>query len=254
MYALSESVARWTERLLECFYQAVSHELPNHLTALLGLLHLLRMEEEQHLGPDGREYLRRLIAGAQRMRNLVHALAELSRVARAPSPAEPVPLIETAREAATEVNTLFSGRAIDYAIPESGPVLALSRLSLRQVLVQLFRNAVQAAVPECSPRIEVGARELPHEVEFWVADNGRGLPPEWQPRLFEPFALRDPAGSGNGLGLFLVRQLVEHWGGTITVRSDLGRGSVFTLTAPRASAASSPPEASGSPPEVQPGG
>jgi signal transduction histidine kinase len=222
------------ERLLGCFQKAVNHELPNQIVALRGLMQMLLLEEQERLGPEGRDYLARLGAVAQRLQTLVAGLAELGRSYHDASPAEPVPLHDVAREAAAEVKKLSPAQEIEYHFQEPGPVLRVPCLALRQVLVQLLRNAVRAAVPGRALRIDVGGGPSGPGVEFWVRDNGRGIAAETQRRLFEPF----PGGDGTGLGLFLVRQIVDGWGGSVRAQSEPGGGSVFIITLSSQGAAS----------------
>lgn len=218
------------ERLLACFQKALGHELPNQLVALRGLAQMLEMEEGERFDAAGRDYLGRLSAVSQRVYTLVRGLADAGRAFRDRPPAEEVGVEELAREAAAEINTLYPGQSIGYHFSEPTPFLTVSRLALRQVLVQLLRNAAQAGVAGRPVHIEIGGRHTAAGVEFWVADDGRGLSPERQQRLFEPFPGSDVPASGNGLGLFLVRLLVEDWGGSVQAQSEPGKGSRFTVT------------------------
>ena len=100
--------------------------------------------------------------------------------------------------------------------------MPVSRRGLRLVLIHLMRNAVQAGGGRARP-IDVGSRRIAEGVEWWVADDGRGIAEGQQGRLFESFV------GGAGLGLFLVRQFVAGWGGAIRVQSEPGRGATFTV-------------------------
>src|SRR5262249_25734869 len=91
------------ERLLGWFQQALRHELPNHFVAIQGLLKLLELEEGEHLGSGGRDYLRRINATAQKAQALVRTLAEIGRVGRNHPPAEHVPLAELFEEVTVEI-------------------------------------------------------------------------------------------------------------------------------------------------------
>jgi signal transduction histidine kinase len=240
------SSRRWreqAERLLDCLGRALRHELPNQLVAILGLARLLIEEQGSRLDLEGRYHLDRLIALSRRADGLVRALADIVRFSLKPEPATATSLAEAAREAAAEVNLLFSDRPIKYHLQEVLPVLTVAPPALRQVLVQLFCNAAQAAAPDRSLRIEVGARQGPAGVEFWVADNGCGLAEDQREGLFDPFArgsappnapgrAEDYGASCFGLGLFLVRQIVAGWGGSIRVQSEPGGGARFTLLVP----------------------
>ncbi len=210
------------ERLVGCFQQALGHELPNQLVALQGLARLVEREQGDRMNDEGRSHLLRMADLARRTDEVVRALAEISRLTRDPGPAEAVSLPEAAREAAAEVNLLSSGCSIDYHFDSDASVLRVARRGLRLVLLHLLRNALQAGGGRAAP-IELGSRRTPDGVEWWVKDDGRGLPESRQASLFECFA------GGAGLGLFLVRQIVAGWGGAIRVQSGPGRGTTFTL-------------------------
>ncbi|HXG10237.1 MAG TPA: HAMP domain-containing sensor histidine kinase [Gemmataceae bacterium] len=218
------------ERLLNCFQQALGHELPNQLVAIQGLLRVLALEERDRLGPESREYLERVTAAARRVHELVRALAELGRTARDDQPAETISLAEAISEAAAEVKLLYPDYRIEYDFSHPAPALTVPRPALHRVLVQLLGHASRAGTPDRPIRVRVGARSTDAGVEFWVADDGVGLSPAQQRQLFEPFAGPDrPEGAGE-LGLFLVRHIIEGWGGTINVRSEPGQGTTFTIT------------------------
>jgi signal transduction histidine kinase len=212
------------ERLLGCFQKALGHELPNQLVALQGLARLLEMEQADRLDEEGRTHLLRLADLARRVDGLVRTLAEVGRLTRDRGPVEEASLAEAVREAAAEVNLTASGWSVQYAIDPQASVLPVSRRSLRLVLVHLLRNAVQTNGGRALC-IEVGSRRAPDGVEWWVKDDGRGLPETQAPRLFECFA----GGGTAGLGLFLVRQIVAGWGGAIRVHSEPGAGATFTV-------------------------
>ncbi len=213
------------ERLLACFQKALGHELSNQLAAILGLARLV--EQAEGLDAENRALLARLAAQAQRTGELVQSLARIGKLSRAEPAGATAALGEVAREAAAEVNLMFKGRAIQYDFQEALPPVPVSAVALREVLVQLFRNAVEAALPERPSVIRVGACARADGVEFWVADNGHGLS-DGPPALCEPFS-PGPGSRGPGLGLFLVRQVVAGWGGTLRVSSEAGRGTTWAV-------------------------
>ncbi len=220
------------DRLLTALQKALGHELPNRLLAIQGLTRLLDMEHGSSLDGDGKEYMQRLAAAAQRTHVLIKALADLIRLVRSAELPEVLSLPEALREAVAEVKQLCSGAAFEYHFPQTGPCVRVPRLALRQVALHLLRNAAQAALPDRSLRIAVGAREVGPSAEFWVSDNGRGIAAQQQAKLFEPFS--GSAAAGAGLGLFLVRHVIEAWGGVVRAESAPGQGSTFTVTLPSA--------------------
>jgi signal transduction histidine kinase len=216
------------ERLLSLLQKALGHELPNQLIAVQGLARLLEAETEG-LSDDGKEYLQRLGAAAQRSHEMIRALADFLRALRAVKPGTRVSVADVVRESAAELNVLYPGRTVIYNFPETGPYVLVPAVVVRQTVGHLLRNALQAGSPEGGVRIEVGARQTENVVELWVRDNGPGLSVEQQQKLFEPFACRDNALPGLGLGLVLARQLAENWGGAIGVRSETDQGTTISV-------------------------
>ncbi len=217
------------EQLLACFQQVAGHELPNHLIAIEGLVRVLELEEKDHLRPQSRDYLQRLSGVAQRAHSLVSSLAEIGRARRDRQTPEVLSLAEVAREAAAEINQLFPGRPIEYHFPESTATLLVPRPGLRRVLVQLLRNAILAAVDGRPLHVEVGFRQASSGLELWLTDNGCGLTPERLVQLRQFFSCRTDAGASLDLGWVLVRQCVDHWGGSVRVDSEQGRGTTVCV-------------------------
>ena len=217
------------ERMLACFQQALGHELPNQMVAILSLARVLEETQAAVLDAEGRACLERLTAAAQRSGRQLNTLAEIGRLCRDARGEERVSLPEVAREAAAEVHLLCNQAVIEYDFQAGLPLLAVSRRALHQVFVHLLRNAAQAALPTRPLRIRVGGWCHQIGVEFWVADNGRGLSGVSPEKLFEAFAGHRANASGQGLGLFLVRQLAAKWRGALRVQSEPGEGTTFTL-------------------------
>ena len=219
--------------LLDCFQQAVGHELPNQLVAVQGLASLLLEESGEGLDPAGRALLQRLAGLAQQSGELVRTLGRVGRLVRRPVAAEAVPLVAAAEEAGAEAKVLCGGTVVEYHVSQALPTLWVPRPSLHQALVELLRNAFQAASPGRPLRVELGARVASRGVEVTVADNGRGISPALVPHLGAPFIPgRDPGGFG--FGLFLVRLLVAGWGGSLRVATAPAAGTAVTFWAPGA--------------------
>ncbi|MBL8800116.1 MAG: HAMP domain-containing histidine kinase [Planctomycetia bacterium] len=219
------------DRLLALLQKALGHELPNQLIAVQGLARLLDAEARDRLGDDGRDYVQRLSAAAQRAHEMTRSLADLIRALRAPRSALRVPVAEVLREAAQETQVLFPACRIDHHFPQHGPFLTVPATVLRQLALQLLRHACQAASPH-GGAVAVGAREAAGEVAFWVCAGGPPLSVQQQQQLFEPFACREQAGAGCGLGPLLARQIVDSWGGQLGVQSEAARGTTFRVGFP----------------------
>jgi signal transduction histidine kinase len=243
-------------RLLGAYQTALGHELPNQLVIVQAFARMLQEQEGARLSEEGRQLLGRLAATAQRTDTFVRRLAEVGRLCREPPffiaaggpevvgakrppppgaarhPPTAVPLGEVAREAFAEVNwAVGGGAAIRYDLVDPLPAVPVARPALHRVLAELIRNSASAASPDRPLRVAVGGENTPAGCTFWVRDNGRGLSASQLPGLFDPFA-PGRNGPGAGLGLFLVRQLVAHWGGTLAAHSEPGVGTTFSLWVP----------------------
>jgi signal transduction histidine kinase len=213
------------EQQLALYQQALGHDLPNQMVALQGLARIL----EQEPGPDAGDLVTRLAVLARRTDENMRTLAKLGRLCRHAGTGERLDLAQLAREAATEAKVLFSGQPLEYHLQEDMPVVVASRALLYQVLLQLLRNAVQAA-GERTVAVEIGGRRLETGgVEFWVRDTGRGMTGA---QLNQARAtLAGEAGAGAGLGLVLVRLAVAGWRGAVHVSSEPGQGTVVKILA-----------------------
>jgi signal transduction histidine kinase len=169
----------------------------------------------------------------------VHAssLLDLGRPARSGASAA----TDLGTVAGTVVNMLRSAglfRRVTVQLDTSAEpiVVAAGRTEVEQVLVNLVKNAVDVLgeMPGSGGliRIHVSASAVPGMAICHVSDNGRGIPEATVPLLFEPYYTTKPPDRGTGLGLYVVRQVVRHAGGEVTVQSEEGCGTVFTFTLP----------------------
>jgi signal transduction histidine kinase len=124
-----------------------------------------------------------------------------------------------------------AGANLEIDVPNHLPPISGDPGALNQVIMNLTRNALEA-IPGDHGLIRIVA--MPHEdrIEVRVIDDGAGLEPAALKRLFEPFFTTKSAGSGTGLGLSISRQIAESHGGDLTVESEFGQGTTFTLNLP----------------------
>jgi len=160
-------------------------------------------------------------------------LLELSRIGRLMNPPEETPLDELAREAVITVAGRLAMRGVHVEIAPDLPVVYGDRTRLREVLENLLSNAVKYMGDQPHPRIEIGVRYDGADAErvFYVRDNGMGIEPRYHQKVFGLFEKLDPKAEGTGVGLAIVRRIVEVHGGRIWVESEgAGLGSAFCFT------------------------
>ena len=215
---------------------AASHELKTPLTTLKGLSELLldfELTEAQR-----RELLQDLHGQADRMERLIGDILAVSRIdsGRVSVDFSRVEVAPVVKHVCDEVRPTLNGRTLACRVPDGLPPVFGEARKLHQILVNLLSNAIKYSEP--GTRIKLSARGDQAVVRFEVSDQGVGIRKEHLVRLFEKFyRADDPAVrrvSGTGLGLYIVRNLVTMLGGRVQVRSDYGKGSVFTVTVPRA--------------------
>jgi two-component system phosphate regulon sensor histidine kinase PhoR len=216
------------------FVAVVSHELRTPVTALIGYAKTLREPEFAEDPIMRREFLERMERQGDRLLRLVENLLTASRIEsrQLPVSISRVLFEDIVREVVEELSVEVERIKVD--VPADLPVLHTDRQLLGRVVRNLLDNALKYS-PEGTP-CEIQARAQGDHLVFSVKDAGIGIPPELLPRIFERFYQVDSSTTrvfrGAGLGLSLVKDLLDHLGGTIEVQSAPDQGSTFTVTLP----------------------
>jgi two-component system sensor histidine kinase/response regulator len=219
---------------LEAFAYVVTHDLKNPLSAIVGFSTML--EDRYALLSEQRvtRALASIERSARRMDRLIEDLQLLARVRRAETvELEPLDMARIVAEAQARLAELIQKRQAEVVIPDDWPA-ALGRSAwVGEVWVNYLSHAIKYGSQP--PRVELGADppgDLPM-IRFWGRDNGPGFVPEEQALLFTPFErLHEVRVAGHGLGLPIVRRIVEKLGGEVGVESEPGHGSLFFFTLP----------------------
>jgi len=171
---------------------------------------------------------------ADKMHGLLSDLLELSRVGRVEENPETLTFTELAEAARDMVLGAIDRERAEVRIRPSALTLRGNRARLVEIWQNLIDNAVKYRHPERIPKIEIGVETTADGPVFFVADNGLGIAPRYQEKIFGLFNQLDPKAPGSGLGLALVKRIVEQYKGRIWVESDGDSGSRFRLTLPEA--------------------
>jgi PAS domain S-box-containing protein len=222
------------------FVATVSHELRTPLTSIISFIELIRAEDDR-LSADGVHFLDIIQRNANRLLRLVGNLLLLSRIESGISPPElaPVPVPELAREAVRNASPAAAGYGVTLvAEAADGPDVQGDHLGLTQVLENLIANAVKFSHPGDTVRVRASWSAGQWRID--VADQGIGIPPDEMDRLFHRFVrasnARTSGRPGTGLGLSVVKAIVERHGGQVTVNSALEQGTTFSIYLPAQSA------------------
>lgn len=221
---------------LERFTYTVSHDLRSPLVTVRGFVDLL---EKDAAAPDpGRVAadLDRIRRATATMETLLRELLELSRVGRVMNAPEEVSLDDLAREAVAALHGRLRAAHVRVDLVPGLPSVRGDRTRLLEVLQNLIENAVKFRSGQREPVVEVGSRPGPDGPVVYVRDNGVGIDPRYHDRVFALFERLDPRVEGTGVGLALVKRIVEVHGGRVWVESEgAGKGATFCFTLPGAS-------------------
>ena len=223
---------RSNERL-EQFAYAASHDLQEPLRMVSSYLQLIEQRYADALDEDGEEFIEFAVNGADRMREMVNALLTYSRVETNGDPLEPLELDSVVQDALENLTMRIEERDADVTVGRL-PCVRGDAGQLRRV----FQNLVSNALMYCEepPRVHVSAERDDASWVISVRDEGVGIDPEHQERIFEVFQ-RLQGGEeqpGTGIGLALAERIVERHGGEIWVDSEPDEGATFSFTLPAA--------------------
>lgn len=234
---LEERVAHRTEELqsmvegLESFNRSISHDLRGPLGGIAGVARLASEALERGDAATAARLLPAITAQAESSAHLVTALLALARMDEATLAREPVALDAVVQEALEQVRLAEASAAAPQVQLLPLPTVAADAGLVRQVYVNLVGNAVKFTRGVPSPRVEIGAIESAGETVLYVRDNGVGFEAGKAQRLFQPFQRLHGRGyQGHGVGLSIVRRIVEHHGGRVWAESRPGEGAAFYFT------------------------
>jgi two-component system, OmpR family, sensor histidine kinase CreC len=235
---LARAVGRMREKLegkayVEEMATNLSHELKTPLATIRGSAELL--EGPAADDPVARaRFLTNIQTEVERLDRIVSELLKLSRIEAQPAAGEAAPI--DAAATAREIAEVYRGRAADSGIVFRSEItdellpIRISELQLKQLLTNLLDNALQFTPAGRAVRLRVNCQD--GAIELQVSDEGAGIEPELLPKVFDRFFTTENPRTGNrgtGLGLAIAKSIVNTNGGRISVRSKLGRGSVFTV-------------------------
>jgi two-component system NtrC family sensor kinase len=218
---------------------SVAHEINNPISGVLNLSMLLQRIMKEGKVPPGREeectkYLSRITQETSRVGRIVCDLLAFSRRSKPQrSPANLNQVVRTTLSLVTHKLKLSDTR-VDLELAPDLPPVKCDASQIQQVILNLVLNAAEAmhARPDAEVRVRTRLSAEAKQVELLVEDNGEGIAPENLRKIFDPFFTTKPEGKGVGLGLAVVYGIIQAHDGDIDVKSEVGRGAVFTVALP----------------------
>lgn len=224
-------------RDIQDFTYMLSHDLKAPLFTIRGMVGVLEEDFAASLTPEVREILEHISRASKRLEQLVGSVIEYSKVATQGITTQPIPLSEVMDEVIGDVAQLAKEKGASITVAQDLPSVEGEKLKMYQIFTNLVGNALKYSAKERP--LELSIKSVPSKnvrtVTIQVSDNGEGIPAEKLPTIFRPFQrAHGPEVEGSGIGLAIVKKLIEKLSGTITVQSTPGVGTTFELTFRRA--------------------
>jgi signal transduction histidine kinase len=233
--AITLATARFADMMdLEAYARTVAHDLKGPLGVILGASEWVSQNANSISLEELRKDLALISKSARKTNLVVDSLLALARTRNAAVKVAPVNMANVVAAVSDRLAWLIQDSQAELVMPATWSTVLGHGAWLEEVWINYISNALKFR--GATPRIELG--ETPQangHIQFWVRDNGPGIPPEIQDRLFMPFVrLADGQIEGHGLGLSIARRIVEKLGGKVGVESTPGQGSTFSFTLPAA--------------------
>ena len=219
---------------LERFTYTVSHDLKSPLVTINGFLGYLEQDAATGNMERFKSDTQRIHDAVDKMQGMLNELLELSRIGRLVNEPETIPFGELAQSAMELVHGQTEAAGITIQLQPNLPAVYGDRRRLTEVLQNLLDNASKFIGDQATPRVEIGQRGREDgKAIFYVKDNGIGIEPDFHEHIFGLFNKLNSKADGTGIGLALVKRIVEIHGGRIWVESKLGAGATFLFTLPQ---------------------
>jgi two-component system sensor histidine kinase/response regulator len=216
-------------RELEAFAYSISHDLRAPVRAVSGFANFLKQDFAKQLPPEAVQLVDVISGSATQMGRMIDSLLELSRMGRHLITQKPVDMASLVAEIVADLNRT----SVKHARVEVGTLGTCfgDPYLLRQVWVNLVSNALKFTSRRKNAHVEIGGREEAGRTVYFVRDNGAGFDARYAERLFAPFRrLHGAEFEGHGIGLSIVKRIVERHGGRVWAESKLDRGATFYFT------------------------
>ena len=224
---------------LDAFAHTVAHDLKSPVALVIGYSDELIIETDLATEEDLRQGLAAIARAGHKLNSIINELLLLAEIRTSEVARQPLDMGRLVREATQRLMKISTDQHAEIVLPETWPVALGYGPWIEEVWVNYLSNALKyGGSPSTPPQIELGAEAQPDGlVRFWLRDHGPGIPAESQAHLFTQFTRLDQVrAQGHGLGLSIVRRIVEKLGGQVGVISQVGQGSTFFFALPGANA------------------
>ncbi|NOY76427.1 MAG: PAS domain-containing sensor histidine kinase [Calditrichaeota bacterium] len=227
------ALEKWRKNTEEFTY-TVSHDLKAPIISIEGYISLLMAENIDELSGDGKFYIEKVLKNIRVMKNMIQDLLELSRIQQDKDEFRIASLGSILRNVLDEFQFQIEKKRIDLVLPNRFPRLKCNPSLVQVLFSNLISNAIKFMGDQQHPRIEICWKRNGSSLTLFFKDNGIGINPKSKDRIFDVFFRLQPSRGieGSGVGLAIVKKIVEAHNGTIDVESEVGKGSTFIVSFP----------------------
>ncbi|HJU03956.1 MAG TPA: GAF domain-containing sensor histidine kinase, partial [Nitrospiraceae bacterium] len=219
-------------RQLEYVAEMLAHDLKGPGERMSSLAAGLLAEYQGALNDRGDRWLKLMMENGRELTERIENILQIARVGARQGAVEAVDPAVVLKEVLQERTAEQAGGRIRIEVDQNFPMVACHRAYLRQVFDNLLSNALKFAQDVPEPCVRVSAQRKGDLVHICVRDNGKGIPVQHQARVFEPFVRLNHRTPGSGIGLTIVKRIVELYGGSVWIESHEGGGCAVTFTLP----------------------
>jgi light-regulated signal transduction histidine kinase (bacteriophytochrome) len=232
LHLANEAIEKHKDEL-ESFVYTASHDLKAPVVSIYGMASVLMEDYGEKLDQQGKHYLERLMSNAGFMEQLITDLLEFSRVGRREEKPETLNAEEIIKSVLDQCYTSIKTRSVKVTCLTPLPSIFFDRTRLIQVFLNLISNSIKFMGEQSQPMVEIGGQSTEQFVEFYVKDNGIGIDPQHHHLIFGVFQrLKEVDVEGTGVGLAVVKKIVDLAKGKIWFESKKGAGTTFFFRLP----------------------
>lgn len=218
---------------LETFVYSVTHDLKAPVISLYGMAAIMQKKFSGQLGEQGEHYLQRLMSNAGFMEQLIADLLNFSKVGKHEYRMENLDVEAIVRESLNQCDRAIQERNVTIKINAPLPDAVFDRTDLCKIFMNIISNSIKFMGDQPSPTVEIGGREIDGFSEYYVKDNGIGIDGKYNDKVFKIFhRLKEVPVEGTGIGLAIVKKILETAGGRIWFESEVGKGTTFIFLIP----------------------
>jgi PAS domain S-box-containing protein len=215
---------------LDNFVYTASHDLKSPIANMEGLATLLRDILQGKLNKEDMQVLDMLQQAVNKLKGTIADLAEITKVQKElQSAVEPLTIEDMLQDITTDIDKLIRDTGATITTDLEVKNILYARKNLRSIIYNLVSNAIKYKSPERVPEVHIVTYQQDEYVVLEVQDNGLGIKKEQQHKLFNMFKRLHSHVEGTGIGLYIVKRIIENNGGRIEVQSELGKGSIFKV-------------------------